>query len=112
MARDDKDSAVRIAQALGANRVTPLPNLPSGGPLDLMQLRAEVAQRLKSSGGRPTDPSWDVQRLVPFGESRWRQLEALAEQLSGGGRSVSPAQLAAILLERVLSQINGEPLPT
>jgi hypothetical protein len=47
-----------------------LPGLPSAGPLDLLQLRAEVAARLKSSGGRPTDPNWDVQRLVPFQSKR------------------------------------------
>ncbi len=104
MPQSDK-TATSLGQALGANRVIPLPGLPSGGPLDLLQLRAEVATRLQSSGGRPTDPSWTVQRLVPFGEDRWKQLEKLAENLSHGGRHVSPGQLAAILIERTLNQI-------
>lgn len=78
---------------------------------DLLQLRAEVATRLRSSGGRPTDPSWTVQRLVPFGEDRWKQLEKLAKNLSFGGRNVSPGQLAAILLERALNQIGEGDVP-
>jgi hypothetical protein len=97
-----KHVASRVARALGASRVVPLPNLPSGGPLDLLQLRAELARRLKSTGGRPTDPGWKVQRLVPFGEARWQQLEELAEKLSSNERKVSPGQLAAILIERAL----------
>ena len=104
MQQSDK-TAASLGQALGATRVVALPGLPSGGPLDLLQLRAEVATRIRSTGGRPTDPSWTVQRLVPFGEDRWKQLEKLAESLSLGGRNVSPGQLAAILLERALNQI-------
>ncbi len=110
--RSEKDLLVRIGQSLGASLVVSLPNLPSSGPLDLMQLRAEVAQRLKSSGGRPTDPTWNVQRLVPFQEERWRQLEELAEQLSSAGRRVSPGQLAAMLIERVLNEIPGAGRPS
>jgi hypothetical protein len=112
MGRNKDDMAERIGQALGANRVVPLPDLPSGGPLDLIQLRAEVTHRLKSSGGRPTDPSWNVQRLVPFGEERWRQLEALAARLSSDDRKVSPGQLAAILIERMLNELVEAPAST
>jgi hypothetical protein len=107
-----KDLASQVAQSLGASRVITLPNLPSGGPLDLLQLRADMARRLRSTGGRPTDPGWKVQRLVPFGEDRWRQLEELAEDLSSSERKVSPGQLAAILIERALDAItnfDGQP---
>ena len=99
------DLVSRVAQSLGASRVISLPGLPSGGPLDLLQLRANMARRLRSSGGRPTDPGWKVQRLVPFGEARWRQLEKLAEELSSAERKISPGQLAAILIERALDTI-------
>jgi len=103
MARKSEDKASAVAAALGASRVVALPGLPSGGPLDLLQLRAEVAQRLRSSGGRPTDPNWNVQRLVPFSDAHWRQLVELAERLSTDERKVSPGQLAAILIDRALS---------
>jgi hypothetical protein len=56
MRQDEQDLAERLGQSLGASRAVSLPGPPSGGPLDLMQLRAEVALRLKSSEGRPTEP--------------------------------------------------------
>ncbi|MBI5480326.1 MAG: hypothetical protein HY906_15795 [Deltaproteobacteria bacterium] len=95
-----------MAEALGASRAVPLPGLPSGGPLDLLQLRAEVVGRLRSTGGRPTDPEWDVQRLVPFREERWRQLVELARELSSADRRVSAGQLAAILIERAMNSVH------
>ena len=102
MARNNEDESSRIERSLGANRVMPLPGLPSGGPLGLLELRAHVAGRLKSSGGRPTDTAWNVQRLVPFQEDRWHQLEELAGSLSTDERKVSAGQLAVIFIERAL----------
>jgi hypothetical protein len=105
MKRNEKKKSSEIARSLGASRVVELPGLPSTGPLDLLQLRADVARRLLSSGGRPTDPNWNVQRLVPFREERWKQLVELAEQLSSDERKVSAGQLAAILIERALGSM-------
>ena len=76
-----------------------MPNLPSGRTLDFPQLRADMARRLTSTGGRLPNPGWKVQRLAPFGEARWRQLKELAEELSSNERKVSPGQLAAILIK-------------
>ena len=90
----------KIAEALGAARVVPLERLPSQGPLDLMELKAEVGARLRSSGGRPTDPDWDIRRLVPFRSEDWQELERLSELCQQEGQSVSPSQLAALLIER------------
>ena len=105
MRKHEKDRTSRVGQALGASRVVALPDLPSSGPLDLLQLRAHVVQRLRSSGGRPTDPSWTVQRLVPFREAGWGQLVKLAEEMGGSERKVSPGQLAGILIDRALKDI-------
>jgi hypothetical protein len=71
----------------------------------LLQLRAEIAARLHSSGGRPTDPRWTLKRVVPFGSGSWQDLEHFASRLSEAGRSVSPAQLAAMLVERGLGEL-------
>lgn len=96
-----KQDIAAIAGALGVSRVMTLPGGSGHGPLGLLQLRAEVQERLGSSGGRPTDPEWDIRRTVPFRRDRWKQIEKLAAAL-GGERTTSPAQLAAILVERGL----------
>jgi DNA-binding transcriptional MerR regulator len=93
-----------LAQRLGASRVEKLARRPSKDPLGLLQLQNEVGRRLRSTGGRPTDPSWTVSRQVPFKESTWKQLQATAEKLGVEGRRVGPAQIAAILVEQGLGQ--------
>jgi hypothetical protein len=96
----------RIADALGASHTIELPPRPAQGPLGLLQLRAEVACRLQSSGGRPTDPDWSLRRVVPFKPAKWAELVDLAGRLSQHGRTVSPAQLAALLIEQGLAHID------
>lgn len=101
----DKSEEGRIRQALGAGEAIPLASAPSQGPLDLLQLRAELGGRLQSSGGRPSDPEWSIRRLVPFKKNAWEKLELLAEQCRSTGQSVSPSQLAALLIERGLQRL-------
>ena len=105
MSRPDRPGTDEIAEALGADRVVALERLPSGGPLDLLELRAEVGRRLRSTGGRPTDPDWNVRRLVPFRREGWNDLERLAERFGREGQHVSPGQLAAVLIERGLESL-------
>lgn len=102
MARQTNEE--RIRQALGAQRVVPV-NGPSQGPLDLLQLRAELGRRLRSSGGRPSDPEWTVRRLIPFKQEEWQELERLAVQCGHEGQRLSPNQLAAVLIERGLEEL-------
>ena len=80
--RTDPASTEMIATAIGASRSMRLSGSPAQGPLGLLQLRAEVVERLRSSGGRPTDPSWTLKRVVPFRRERWQELEALARKVS------------------------------
>lgn len=105
MRKNDSPEAEKIAEALGAERVVALEGLPSQGPLDLLELRTEVESRLRSTGGRPTDPSWDVRRLIPFRREGWDRLEHLASLLAQEGQRVSPGQLAALLIERSLKSL-------
>jgi hypothetical protein len=67
-----------------------------------VQLRHELGARLRSSGGRPSDPDWDLRRVIPLKQECWDQLKELAADLSGAGREISASQLAAVLLERAL----------
>src|SRR5437588_6409902 len=53
--------------------------------------------------GRPSNPAWTLRRQVPFSEATWSLLERFAEALSTPERRVSPAQLAATLIEQVLA---------
>lgn len=95
----------RRAESLGASRVVDLGQLRQGGPLDLWALRHEVGQRLRSTGGRPTDPRWTVSRLVPFSGESWERLRLLADDIGRQRPRVGPAQLAAILVERALGDL-------
>lgn len=105
MAKQTDGNEDRIRQALGARRVVAINRLPSQGPLDLLQLRAELGRRLRSSGGRPSDPEWTVRRLIPFKPEEWQELERLAEQCGQEGQRLSPSQLAAVLIERGLEEL-------
>ncbi len=105
MASKQDEFEQRISRALGAQRSFSVDGLPSHGPLDLLQLRAELGRRLQSTGGRPTDPEWNLRRVIPFKEKGWRDLERLAARCSTEGQTVSPSQLAALLIERGLQDL-------
>lgn len=100
-----KDDKAKIAEALGATRAVDLSSTAIGGPLDLLALREEFNQRLRSSGGRPTDPSWTLSRQVPFKEDSWTHLQDLASEVGASGRRVGPAQVAALLIESSLEEL-------
>jgi hypothetical protein len=84
----------RVGKALGATRQFSLKTRASG-PLELIQLREEIDARLTSRGGRPSDPEWNLRRVIPLKKASWDFL-----QETSGKLRVNPGQLAAILLER------------
>lgn len=61
--------------------------------------RREIA----SSGGRPTNPRWTIKRQVPLSPMTWDRLTKISELSRGSGRLISPAQVAAFLLETAIS---------
>ena len=93
-----------LQNALGASRSFPIVSKPHG-PFGVMALLDELKGRLVSRGGRPADPAPAVRRLVPLRKRVWKELQAQANLLSNQGRHVSPGQLAAMLLERSLSDL-------
>lgn len=101
-----KEDKAKIPEALGASRVVEVDRKKIGGPLDLLALREEFNQRLRSSGGRPTDPAWTVSRQVPFKEDSWNRLQDLASEVGASGRRVGPAQVAALLIENGLDEVD------
>ena len=92
----------RIGKALGATRQFSL-KTKVAGPLNLLQLQEEIDARLRSRGGRPSDPEWDLRRVIPLKRSSWDFLRKTSEKLR-----VNPGQLAAILLERGIDSIKKE----
>jgi hypothetical protein len=93
----------RIAKSLGAERRGTV--AARGGYFGALQLAAEVAARFRApdGGGRPTDPSWNEQRLVRLSTTTLEQLEKLAEKAHA-----SPMQVAALLLERAVQTAAGQ----
>jgi len=89
----------RVGKALGATGQMVLKTRPSV-PLELMQLRREIDARLSSRGGRPSDPKWNLRRVIPLKEESWNFLRQQSDKLR-----VSPGHLAAILLEREIAQL-------
>jgi len=95
----------RVARLLGASRVVdvgPVEHTPFG-----MLALTDRVRRLRSTGpggtGRPSNPRATVPRIVKFKPSIWRLLARVArEQARLTSRQVSPAQVAAILIEETL----------
>jgi hypothetical protein len=71
--------------------------------LDWLAIAKLVKDRLISRGGRPSDPQWEIKRLVPFRTKTWETLTNEAKTMSSFGRKVGPAQLAAIIVENCVS---------
>ena len=83
------------------NREKALSKAPSG----ILALQHELRGRLVSEGGRPSDPSPTIRRLVPLKRTVWKELQQHASLLSRLGQPVSPGQLAAMLLEQSLGTL-------
>lgn len=93
-----------LSRTLGASRSFTITQQPNG-PFGVAALLEEIKSRLVSHGGRPSDSRSTVRRLVPLRKNVWSSLKAQAEFLSNRGKRVSPAQLAAMLVEKSLSEL-------
>lgn len=100
-----KQDRERLAKALGANVVVDVGKGGDAGPLDVFRLRRELQERLRSSGGRPTDPTWTLARQIPFKPESWLRLKELAREIGTQGRRVGAAQLAAVLVEHGIEEL-------
>jgi hypothetical protein len=95
----------KIAKTLGAERRGEVQ--AGGGHFGAMQVVAEIQARFQApaGGGRSTDPTWTDRRQVPLAPKTLAQLEHLASLVSEkGGVTVSPLQVAALLLERATEE--------
>lgn len=95
----------KIAKGLGAERRGEVRAI--GGYFGALQLVAEVRARFKApvGGGRGTDPAWTERRLLPLAQQTLARLEQLSEQLRRQGVTATPLQVAALLLERAVGDV-------
>lgn len=96
-----------IRKRLGASYSFPI-TAAGDGAFGAAALALEVEGRLRSRGGRPSDPGARMRRLVPMKKSVWLDLQREAKAASTPRRRLSPGQLAAILVERSLMTLKSE----
>lgn len=99
----------KIAKALRAKRRAKV--RATSGYFGALDLAAEVQARFRvpDRGGRATDPAWETKRLLPLKQRTLRELEKLARAIETKRRArVEPMQVAALLLEKTLSQVTEE----
>jgi hypothetical protein len=80
-----------------------------GGVFGTAQLAEEIRARFQTParGGRSTDPSWSEKRLVSLAPKTLQRLSHLSERMSEQeGVTVSPLQLAALLLELAVAEVD------
>ena len=79
------------------------------GTDQLKALGERLRQRLEPGRGerpgRPSDPSWTLQRKLSMNETTLALLERAADAVSNNERRVSPMQIAALLIEDATQEI-------
>jgi hypothetical protein len=101
----------KIAAGLGAEIIGRVPDTGGGafGAARLSRIVEAMPSRLEPGQGRrpgrPTDPNWVRHPKVPMSDLTKQRLTRLAEQVSRGGRKVSPMQLAARILEEAVAEV-------
>jgi hypothetical protein len=96
-----------VAEALGAE-VTGLALGRGGSPVSSFQVRSELHNRLRSSGGRPALEGATRRVKIPLAEGQWRELEELAASFTDLGFTPSAGQVASVLISLALPVAKGE----
>ena len=75
------------------------------------RLRGRLEPGQGERPGRPSDPTWTLQRKLSMNERTLEMLEQAASAVSTDERRVSPMQIAALLIEDatqgLAEQLNG-----
>ncbi|WP_298867373.1 hypothetical protein [uncultured Gimesia sp.] len=69
------------------------------------RLRSRLSPGFGQRPGRPSDPSWTLQRKLSMSEDTLSALETVSEKMSTLERQVSPMQVAALLIEDATHQL-------
>jgi hypothetical protein len=93
-----------IEKGLGAEGVAVAPS--GGSQMSAYALRQELFRRLRSTGGRPGLDGTDMKPKIPMQRSQWKKLERLADQVMRNDSHPTPAQLASVLLDAGIDQLD------
>ena len=74
-------------------------------PLALLQLREQVAQRLRSTGGRPALLGAVRKMKIPVTEQDRHSVEMIARKVEAGRFKPSAAQVASMILHMALERL-------
>ena len=72
------------------------------------RLRSRLAPGQGERPGRPSDPTWTLQRKLSMSETTLAALERAAELFSTDERRVSPMQVAGLLVEEAAEGLLAE----
>ena len=97
----------QVQPALGAEE-TGLAVAALGSPLALMQVRQELMERLRSTGGRPSLADVSRRVKVPLGDQQWQELEEIASEVSTAEFSPSAGQIASVLITLSLRSLRDD----
>lgn len=89
-----------VAKALGAE---PVGSVEDRALLSMVGVYRELAERLRSTGGRPALEGVTRRQKIPLTDADWNELERLSERLSA-----TPGQIASVLLHQVLANLDIE----
>ncbi|HUG92563.1 MAG TPA: hypothetical protein VML55_17115 [Planctomycetaceae bacterium] len=78
-----------------------------GGPLSLFQIRQELLDRLRSTGGRPSLAEASRRAKIPLSAAQWKELEGIAAEVASPGFAPSAGQIASVLLSLSLRTIRS-----
>lgn len=98
--RERRVAPADLAKALGAE---PVGTADSRAILSMAGLYRELAERLRSTGGRPALEGATRRQKIPLTDADWNELERLSERLSA-----TPGQIASVLLHQVLANLDIE----
>jgi hypothetical protein len=79
-------------------------------PWDVYKLLDSLKDRVQpgKGKGRPTNEDWTIRRLVGFRSRTWKRLQQLSEaSVRRGGPRLSPAQIAAFLIEETIDRTSA-----
>ena len=78
------------------------------GPLDLLQLKERLDRwrQHQNVDFRTSEPT--VERMIQFKPETWEALSRLADDLEERGASVTAAEVATLLIESSLAQVQNE----